>query len=526
MPPKATYRKIDTKANAASDGPTTRGKRQAPEPAPKTAKKARPASEAPKAKPKPNAKRRAPTNAPNGIHPSPEPAQPLNPPPQPLTEEHPGWLLFCWGASDSGQLGMGADVLSSTHTIAKPRRNQHVEKLSADGALGRHPGAGLKAVAAGALHSVFVDENGSVWTCGMNDNAEMGRRTMTVAEGISTVDVDEATGVPFHTPVPIRSLIDEGFRAATVAVGDCIGAVLNEHGELRAWGTYRTSNGDLGFAPGVPKQYTPAALPTMAKLRFSAIAVGDNHLLLLTTTGAVYSAGSSEYMQLGRRVLARHLLRGTLPEPVVLGTRGRKAVAVGAGSGHSLAVDADGGVWAWGLNGHGQTGTGAVGALRGEDRVVAVPHALRGLGDDVLGAGERVVQVAGGAEHSLFLTSAGRVFACGNFQDGQLGVPEDNAALKARYPEGYVPEPVLVPFPDEDDPVAQIACGTHNNLAITRGGALYGWGRDTTGQVGTGKEGVDVRTPTVIVRKEGNSWSAKAAACGAQHSLALLQKKA
>ncbi|KAI8974193.1 regulator of chromosome condensation 1/beta-lactamase-inhibitor protein II [Trametes punicea] len=447
-------------------------------------------------------------------------SQPLNPLPVPPAHERPSWQLFCWGAGDSGQLGMGAEVLGLN--LPKPRRNHYVEKLSEEGAFGE-PGAGLESIAAGALQSVLIDETGTVWTCGTNDKAELGRTTVTVADGETTVELDEATSLPFHVPVPIQSLRDEGFRAIKVTVGDCISVALDGRGQLRAWGTYRTSNGDLGFSPSVRLQFKPVAISATTGLQFSAVAAGDNHILLLTINGEVYSAGSSEYMQLGRRVLKRHLIKGTIPERVVLQSRSRRAVAVGAGADHSFAVDEEGTVWGWGLNAHGQTGTG-VGAEKNEDRIVQAPSPVIGLSKADLG-GATVVQIAGGSQHTLFLVSDGRVYACGNYEDGQLGVADSLDTLRNRYPDGFIPEPVIVDFPDDEDPVVAVSCGTHNSLAVTKGGAMYAWGRDTTGQVGTGKEGVDVRTPTMVVRKDGGSWSAKAVSCGGQHSLALLQKK-
>ncbi|KAI9056278.1 RCC1/BLIP-II [Trametes sanguinea] len=490
----------------------------------RTTRKKRRASASPPPTPKKHAavkRARASKNDYSTVNSSTEAAASLIPLPSPPAHERPSWLLFAWGAGDSGQLGMGPDVFFAT--VAKPRRNHYVDNLVEQGAFGE-PGAGLECIAAGGLHSVLIDETGTVWTCGMNDNAELGRVTVTITEGDTTVEVDEATSLPFHVPVPIQTLRDEGFRAVKVAAGDCINVVLDEHGQLRAWGMYRTSDGDLGFSPAIRKQFKPSAIPALSGIPVAAVAAGDNHVLFLTTKGEVYSAGSSEYMQLGRRVLRRHRLKGTVPERVILQSRTRKALLIGAGADHSFAVDEEGTPWGWGLNGHGQTGTG-VGSERSEDRIVPVPLPVGGLSKAELG-GATVVQIAGGSQHTLFLISDGRVYACGNHEDGQLGISDDKDTLAKRYPEGFVPEPVLVPFPDGDDPIVAVACGTHNSLAISKGGAMYAWGRDTTGQVGTGKAGVDVRTPTIVVRKEGGSWSAKAVSCGAQHSLALLQKKA
>lgn len=74
---------------------------------------------------------------------------------------------------------------------------------------------------------------------------------------------------------------------------------------------------------------------------------------------------------------------------------------VACGARHSLAVDALGGVWAWGWNAYGQCGTGDQGTSRGHADVRA-PWRLR---SGVL-AGVPVVAVAGGLGHSLALTGA------------------------------------------------------------------------------------------------------------------------
>ena len=75
----------------------------------------------------------------------------------------------------------------------------------------------------------------------MNDNAELGRSTVAKVTGMTSVQVDAFTGDPFYLAVPIRSLVDESFRAVEVAMGDCIGAVLSDKGQIRVWGTYRVS---------------------------------------------------------------------------------------------------------------------------------------------------------------------------------------------------------------------------------------------------------------------------------------------
>ena len=181
------------------------------------------------------------------------------------------------------------------------------------------------------------------------------------------------------------------------------------------------------------------------------VATGNNHLVVLTVTGLIYSWGAGEQGQLGRKILVRRKINGTNPERVVLGTCGRRAVAVGAGSFHSFSVDEDGAVWGWGLNSAGQTGTGN--NPSDTDSIVQTPRRVLGLN------GIQIVEIVGGDLHTPFLSANGRVFACGRSNSAQLGLPLDHPAMADT---DHVVEPVHVPFPDphEDDPVVHISAGT------------------------------------------------------------------
>jgi regulator of chromosome condensation len=254
--------------------------------------------------------------------------------------------------------------------------------------------------------------------------------------------------------------------------------------------------------------------------KVSSVVAGGNHILVLTTHGHIFTWGNGQQAQLGRKVLERHQVKGTNPQKVILdGHRALRAVAVGAGTYHSFAVDETGTVWGWGLNSMGQTGTGLDGP---DDETVAMPKVVRRLSKDELG-GETVVQIAGGEHHTIFLTSGGKVYACGRANGSQLGLAPDDKAFEGDSAREFLPEPVLVTFPDDDDPVVQISAGLHNNMAITKDGALYCWGQGTQGELGVPDE--EVATPKILVRREGGSWAAEGIACGGQHTLGLFRKR-
>ncbi|KZT12728.1 RCC1/BLIP-II [Laetiporus sulphureus 93-53] len=476
-----------------------------------------------KPKPAPRAKSRRGSATPGPRIPHRQLRPYFNPLPTPPEHLRPAPQMFAWGAGNFGQFGMGPDLLDE---FDKPRKNAWIEEKIREGLFGG-PEAGLEAVAAGGLHSLFIDEKGTVWSCGVNDDAALGRITANVPnpekEG-EILDVDQLSAVPH----PLQSLVDEKFRAVRIVAGDTISAAISTQGDLRVWGSFRAVEGALGFSSGSRYQWLPASILELKSKpgdveKFTAVAAGNNHLIVLTTHGNVYTWGAGEQGQLGRKVMERHKIHGTVPEKVVLGLRSHKAVVVGAGNYNSFAVDERGVVWGWGLNSMGQTGTGFTDA--DADTQVQTPKKVIGLSKEELGGEEHVVQIAGGEHHTLFLTSAGKVYACGRSEGGQLGLAENDAAFKDRKSPDMLTVPSLVTFPDVDDPIAHIAAGIHNNVAVTKGGALYAWGNGPQGELGVGEE-TEARTPTVVVRKEGGSWTALEASCGGQHTLALLRKKA
>ena len=286
----------------------------------------------------------------------------------------------------------------------------------------------------------------------------------------------------------------------------------------------KAAEGALGFSSSSEHQFLPSPILDLKSKpnnpeKFTAVAAGNNHLLVLTTHGNVYAWGAGEQGQLGRKVLERRKIHGTVPEKIVLGSRSRKAVVIGAGGYASFAVDDKGNVWAWGLNNMGQTGTG-----QSDDPEVQRPQKVEKVSASALGDGETVVEIAGGEHHTLFLTSKGNVYACGRSEGGQLGLEDDDEALKDNETPGMLAEPALITFPDDDDPIVHVSAGIHNNLAVSKAGALYTWGTGPQGELGAGDD-TEVRTPKMIVRREGGGWSAIAASCGGQHTLALLKRK-
>jgi len=127
--------------------------------------------------------------------------------------------------------------------------------------------------------------------------------------------------------------------------------------------------------------------------------------------------------------------------------------------------------FAWGYNNKG--GLGAAGSLR-----VLRPIPV------TLPAG--TIDVQGGSDFSVALTSAGQVFTWGGNQWGQLG----DGSTRHRFGPHQV---TLTGNPH----IVTIAVGNDHVVAVSRHGRVFAWGRNDRGQVGDGTR-QDRSTPVAV----------------------------
>src|SRR5579884_3346311 len=218
------------------------------------------------------------------------------------------------------------------------------------------------------------------------------------------------------------------------------------------------------------------------------VSAGSRHSLALKEDGTVWGWGSNVDGQLGDGPG----LATTISFPVQV--IGITAAAVAAGYGHSLAVDSDGTVWAWGRNGAGQLGDGT-----NIDR--SAPERVTGLSD----VRASPVAIAAGLRHSLALKNDGTVWAWGDNSVGELG---DGTTTDRN-------TPVQVSGLDN---VIGIAAGASHNLAVRSDGTVWAWGSNDMGQLGNGDTGGYSTKP---IQVSGGMTNARAVAAGLVHSLAV-----
>lgn len=260
------------------------------------------------------------------------------------------------------------------------------------------------------------------------------------------------------------------------------------------WG--KTSQGQLGMGGIEESTVTePRPLKSLQKsrVRVRQIACGHAHTLVLTEAGEVLSCGSNEQGQCGQDISStRPAAIESLCAPRVIVSQ------VACGHAHSLALTTDGAVYAWGNNELGQAGVSPSISNLGQPQVV---ESL---------VKKKVLQVACGGHHNLALTESGRVFSWGSNRYGQLG-------LKGKLLNLSSPQEVVALL---GLPVLHIAAGDGHSMVVSRSGSVFGWGRNTFGQLGVGHDR-DIPDPTELGSLR--TQRIRYISCGEKHTAALTE---
>ncbi|KAL2832373.1 regulator of chromosome condensation 1/beta-lactamase-inhibitor protein II [Aspergillus cavernicola] len=394
--------------------------------------------------------------------------------------------VYVCGEGSSGELGLG--TAKNAIDVKRPRLNPHLPSDI----------VGVVQVAVGGMHCVALTHDSKILTWGVNDQGALGRDTtwdggykdMNANKDDSDSDSDSDDGPDLNphesTPIAIPSdAFPEGTVFVEVAAGDSSSFALTNEGFVYGWGTFRSNDGILGFDSNTRVQTVPTLLPALKKIKH--LVCGDNHVLALSDKGAVFSWGSGQQNQLGRRIIERNRLNGLQPREFGLP---KNIVHIGAGAFHSFAVHQSGKVYAWGLNSFGET---AIRQYAGDSEAAIVhPTVVDSL------SGKNVIQICGGAHHSLAVTRGGQCLVWGRLDGYQTGLKidslSDDAVIKD---ERDRPRILIQPMAVPGIKAKAVAAGSDHSIAIDFDGRPWSWGFSATYQTGQGTQD-DVEVATII----------------------------
>ena len=368
-------------------------------------------------------------------------------------------VLYGWGLNTAGQAG----ILSLT-TVSSPVVVSGVT-------------AGVnyswKAVSSGSSFTVAIRSDGTLWSWGDNSSGELGNLT---------------SGASLSVSSPVLVSGPAGASWSKIAAGQIHALAITTTGQLYAWGY--NGLGEIGNFTSSNSISSPVLVSGPVGASWAAISGGTEYSLAITTTGQLYAwGGNHPYGNLGNNDPNTQPVSSPV---LVSGPAGTSWSVVAAGQSHTLALTSSGLLYAWGWNAYGQLGT--------TQNFVAPNYTTPVTA--VTTSPATWLKISAGNEggttggHTLAIKSDGTLWGWGENRFGELGNLTTTTAT----------QPVLISGPAGASWTA-ISTGTTFSLGITTTGVLYGWGDNTTGQLGIGSTTATSSPVAVVTPSAAYSWT-------------------
>lgn len=374
--------------------------------------------------------------------------------------------VFSWGNNTSGQLGLGSEISKALPCQIHDLKRERVQNLFASGQcnsssaitdqgeimtwgngldniLGHNAGdtnvliptrlninKSFKKIALGGGHMLAITSEGNIWSWGLDDCGQCGHEVLKQVVNPREFRPQVLRG---REPGPVVGI---NKKVKDVACGKYFSVALTEDGEVYTWGVGREYALGHGNRDSLK---TPTKVKAFEGVKITQIAAGRNFVIALDEAGNVYSWGSNDYGQLG---LGQNERFKAVPEKLRLL---QDVVQLSCGDFHVLALNKNGEVYSWGQGTDGQLGLGTTSNQ-------STPSLVKNIG--------KVSRVECGGGHSAFITSEFRLLMCGRGTDGQLGrqgkiesiASNRNSPVEVEHFSGFR--------------VLQVAGGAHHSLAL------------------------------------------------------------
>jgi len=400
--------------------------------------------------------------------------------------------LWAWGNNSYGQLGL---VDGDLDPYVPNQVGTATDWLS---------------VAAGEYHNIAFKTDGTLWAWGANEYGQLGLGTSDGEGGI-------------YTP----EQIGEDTDWAKVVAGRNFNVATKTDGSLWTWGNNGHGQLGLGDSGWDANRTTPEQIGEDTD--WASVSAGDSYSMATKTDGSLWAWGNNEHGQLG---FSDNIWEKNVPEQVGEDT---DWASVTAGDFHSMAIKANGSLWAWGNNGHGQLGLNTLVHASYSPRFVMC---IAPISPENMFLNRNTVKLWPGgkaaltaiftpfyaSERDVAWSSSDELVAVVDGFGVVTAVAEGLATITGMAASGGLTTEciVTVSLPEtkiNPDEVCMIAAGRYHTVAIRADGSLWAWGANEYGQLGLGDSGWDKYRNTPEQIGLDTDWASVAA--GNTHTVAI-----
>ena len=338
----------------------------------------------------------------------------------------------------------------------------------------------VKAISAGYYHTLAIKDDGTLWAWGNNEYGQLGNGTTT------------------NSLVAVQIGTANNWKA--VSAGESHTVAVKQDDTVWAWGYNdfgQLGDGNIGTFSAAPIQVKcKSGVGNLVDVK--AVSAGNLYTVAIKEDGSVWAWGYNNHGQLGDdgnsgTFSATPVQVMSSDDDGITITEFTKAIAVSTGSGHTVAIDNDDNLWAWGNNGSGRLGDGTTDNRNYPVQVMA----------NASTEFNNIRAVSAGGSHTVAIDNGKNLWAWGNNSSGQLG---DGTTI-----------PKISPVQVMSD-VKTVSAGYSHTVAIKEDGSVWAWGESNYGQLGDG-----TTTDRLYPVKIGDKWAEVSA--GSEHTVAIKRDK-